>query len=106
MWVIAIILTVILWLLLDNILIAAILAIFVVYMYSLLRALYSAKKGQMIEGSLIESQQTQLTHEQPQTIVANAEGRQPYSQGNQVDSSSESEQVDSSYIDYVEGKFD
>lgn len=44
MWLIALIIALILWVILDNFLIAAILAVFGVYSFALVRALVSIKK--------------------------------------------------------------
>lgn len=45
MWLIALIVALILWLILDNILIAGILAVFGVYLFSVVRALWMVKKN-------------------------------------------------------------
>lgn len=89
MWLIVVVLTVILWLLLDNILIAAMLAVFVVYSYTLVRALYLVQKKEAGESELMESHHTVVHHER--RLI----------EKNEV----HSEDVDTSYVDFMQDNY-
>lgn len=78
MWLLTVVLTIILWLIIDNILIAAILAIFAVYSYTLVRALYLVKK----ENKLVEAANPMIKKEEVNT-----------------------EEVDTSYVDFMEENY-
>lgn len=78
MWLLTVVLTIILWLIIDNILIAAILAIFAVYSYTLVRALYLVKK----ENKLVEAVNPMIKKEEVNT-----------------------EEVDTSYVDFMEENY-
>ncbi|MDY3331963.1 MAG: hypothetical protein SOX43_08435 [Pelistega sp.] len=90
MWLVVVILTAILWLLLDNILIAAILAVFAVYSYTLVRALYRVKQ-----------EETSPTSSVDKTEVVSLSTEDRNEEKNEV----ASEDVDTSYIDFVQDNY-
>lgn len=78
MWLLTVVLTIILWWIIDNILIAAILAIFAVYSYTLVRALYLVKK----EDKRVEAASPEIKKDEVNT-----------------------DEVDTSYIDFMEDHY-
>lgn len=105
MWLIALVLTVLLWLMMDNILIAAILAIFAVYSYALVRALYWVKKdeGQNITPAQHEEEFSATTH----SAITQVETYAIKNNDLSLEEENEvlTEDVDTSYIDFMEDNY-
>ncbi len=94
MWLLTVILTIILWWLIDNILIAAILAIFAVYSYTLVRALYLVKQADRIAEAVHPNKATETVHAEHITEVVNTTKKEV-----------NTEEVDTSYIDFMEDNY-
>lgn len=94
MWLLTVILTIMLWLIIDNILIAAILAIFAVYSYTLVRALYLVKQA---------DREAEVAHQDKATEIVPAESiiEVVSVRKKEVDT----EEVDTSYIDFMEDNY-
>lgn len=102
MWIVAIALTVFFWLVLDNILVGAMLAIFAIFLFSISRALLKLREQQKMEkASLAEQGADEMAKQIGEESTSNDSSQVESAQAGQL-KNEQIDEVDYSYVTLVE----
>lgn len=100
MWFVLIGLTIFFWLLLDNILVGAILAVFSLFLFTMTRALFKVRQQQKMEKASLQQSANSAHSDNQANPQVNEQGNVLHSE--QISHQLETAEIDDSYLRLVE----